>query len=284
MKSDDKHSDHDLKAYLDGRDGVSAAYRKAATEEPPRALDQAILDAARKRAQPPAEAWYAKRRPYALAASVMLGVLAVSLYFNALDEVAVPAAVEEATVRAVQIQNPERAAETKPEEVTAGAAASAEVEAEAPLQFETRRLAPAVPTAGAADTIAAPATPAVELNRDAFARAAEPARVVITGALLEEIEADAAQAQRQGLELQEITVTGSRILRRETGDLSYRNARATWLDEIGAMAQEFAARSRLVTARAAAARIEQQLDEEIALYLAAYPDADIEAELKALEE
>jgi hypothetical protein len=79
MSTGDRHQDNDLKAYLDGRDGVSAAYRKMANEEPPRALDQSILRAARKQAQPSAALWYTKRRPYALAASFMIAIVAVSL-------------------------------------------------------------------------------------------------------------------------------------------------------------------------------------------------------------
>lgn len=294
MKSiDDKHSDNDLKAYLDGRDGVSAAYRKTAQEEPPRALDQAILDAARKQVQPSiTELWYTKRRPYALAASLMVAVVVVSLYFSGLDEVAIPEAIERATVRTVQIQRvdapevDEELADTAASpEATAGNAALAPT-------FETRQLAPEIPTIGAtpiATPIAAPAAPTVELNRDAFARVAEPAAVIIDGPLLEAIEAEAAggqapQAAAVASTLEEITVTGSRIIRRDQGDVSYRNSREDWLDEIRFMTDEFESRSRLITARAAAARIEEQVNEEIELYLDAYPEADIEAELEALAE
>jgi hypothetical protein len=302
MSIDDKHSDHDLKAYLDGRDGVSAAYHKTAHEEPPRALDQAILDAARKHvrapADVPAKAWYAKRPPYALAASFMVAVVAVSLYFNSLDEIALPAAMEEATVRVVEFQNVERAAEAEFDAKAAEATAAEEADLLASPEFETRQLAPAAPAIGAADSVAVPAAPGADINRDAFARTAEPPPVVIDGLLLEEIEADAARVQvrrdtastasqapqEQGGQLQEITVTGSRIMRRDAGDVSYRESREDWLFEISEMTKEFAARSRLTTARAAAARLEQQLSEEMDLYLEAYPDADLEAELDALEE
>jgi hypothetical protein len=288
MSIDDKHSDNDLKAYLDGRDGVSAAYRETAQQEPPRALDEIILKAARKQAQPSTELWYAKRRPYALAASFMIAVVAVSLYFSSLDEIVVPEAIERATVRAVELQ---RADAPEADEKVADAAASPEATAGnvalAPA-FETRQLAPAVPTVGA-DPVAPPAAPTVDLNREAFARVAEPAAVVIDGPLLEAIEAEAAGAQAPqvastGGALEEITVTGSRIMRRDEGDVSYRNSREDWLDEIRFMTDEFESRSRLITARAAAARIEEQLNEEIELYLEAYPEADIEAELEALEE
>lgn len=289
MSIDDKHSDNDLKAYLDGRDGVSAAYRETAQEEPPRALDELILKAARKQAQPSTELWYMKRRPYALAASFMIAVVAVSLYFSGLDEIVVPEAIERATVRPVELQRadaPEADAEVADTAATNPEATTTNV-ALAPA-FETRQLAPAVRTVGA-DAVAPPAAPAVDLNREAFARVAEPAAVVIDGPLLEAIEAEAAGAQAPqvastGGTLEEITVTGSRIMRRDEGDVSYRNSREDWLDEIRFMTDEFESRSRLITARAAAARIEEQLNEEIELYLEAYPEADIEAELEALEE
>lgn len=290
MSIDDKHGDNDLKAYLDGRDGVSAAYRKTAQEEPPRALDELILKAARKQAPPSTELWYTKRRPYALAASFMIAVVAVSLYFSELDEIVVPEAIERATVRTVELQRADAPAKadaavadtaaTTPESLTANVAL-------APA-FETRQLAPAVRTVGA-DPVAPPAAPAVDLNREAFARVAEPVAVVIDGPLLEAIEAEAAGAQAPQVAtaastLEEITVTGSRIMRRDEGDVSYRNSREDWLDEIRFMTDEFESRARLITARAAAARIEEQLNEEIELYLEAYPEADIEAELEALEE
>ena len=290
MSIDDRHSDNDLKAYLDGRDGVSAAYRKSAQEEPPRAIDQAILMAARKQTQPSTEAWYTKRRPYALAASFMIAVVAVSLYFSELDEIVAPAAIEQDTVRAVEFQ---RTATGNAEKITEEAAAPEAQLANlaAPAQFDRRQLAPAVPTLRAADSVPAPAAaPAIRVIDDGFARAVEPPRVVIDGPLLEQIEQDAAGAQaapqRNTAEgnLEDIMVTGSRIMRRDQGDVAYRDSREDWLAEIRAMTDEFEARSRLATARAAALRLENQLNEEIELYLDVYPDADIEAELEALEE
>jgi hypothetical protein len=197
----------------------------------------------------------------------------------------VPEAIEQATVRVVQLQRAQAPeADEKVADAAARQVATTSNVAPAPA-FETRQLAPAVPTVGV-DTVAAPAVPVVNLS-DAFARRAEPATVVIDGPLLEAIEAEAAGAQAPAAAestLEEITVTGSRIIRRDEGDVSYRNSREDWLDEIRFMTDEFESRSRLVTARAATARIEEQLNEEIALYLEAYPDADIEAELEALEE
>ncbi len=291
--TDDTNSDHDLKAYLDGRDGVSAAYRETAQEEPPRALDAAILQAARKHARPSTAAWYAKRRPYAIAASFMIAVIAVSLYFSALDEIVVPSAIEQATVRAVELRSAERSADADDAaKAAAEAAVSAETQstAAAPAPaFDTRRLAPPVRTVGATPV----APPAVrETRSEAFARRPEPpVPLVITGPLLEQIEADAAAQTQQGPTadsgreenaLEEIVVSGSRI--RDDEDRSYRESREDWLDAISAMAKEVEASARLVTARAATARLEAELEEEIALFLDAYPDTDIEAELDAREE
>jgi hypothetical protein len=281
MSTGDRHSDQDLKTYLDGRDGVSAAYRKTAQEEPPPALDARILKAARKEVQPSTETWYASRRPYALAASVMVAVLGLSLYLGTLDRLVVPGEVQQESVTAVEFRRVERAA---------APAAPPEQDEEAPQvalkpQFEARQLAPPVPTVGIADN-AGVAAGALDVSVDALALTAEPPAIVIDGPLLEEIEAeaDATRAQaarRESAELEEITVTGSRIMRRESGDTSYRASREEWLDEIRSMAEELDARSRLVTANRSAAVLQGQLEEEIELFLEEYPDTDIDAELEA---
>jgi hypothetical protein len=281
MKSpDDRHSDQDLKSYLDGRDGVSAAYRKTAQEEPPPALDARILNAARKAAQPATASWYASRRPYALAASVMVAVLGLSLYFGTLDELVVPRELQQEAATAVEFRRVERAAApTAPpqeDEVAPQAAADA--------QFEARQLEPPVPAVGIANNAGAPA-PALDAALDALALTAEVPPIVIDGPLLEEIEAEADLARTQvlvasGAQLEEIAVTGSRIVRREAGDTSYRESREQWLAEIRVMLSELEARSRLVTARRSASVLEEQIEEEIELFLAEYPDTDIDAELE----
>jgi hypothetical protein len=105
MNKDDHHSDQDLKAYLDGSDGVSAAYRKTARDEPSAALDRAILDAAREEVVAKEPAIGGREIPHmygtaALAASVMVGILATSLYFNP-QEIAVPVSTPVAGQRVV---------------------------------------------------------------------------------------------------------------------------------------------------------------------------------------
>ena len=75
-------------------------------------------------------------------------------------------------------------------------------------------------------------------------------------------------------------MTGSRIVRRDEEDIAYRLSREAWLEEIRAMAAELDERSRLIVARRSAAVLEQQLEEEIELFLETYPDTDIDAELE----
>lgn len=285
MSTDDRHSDHDLKAWLDGGDGVSAAYRETAHEQPPAALDRIILEAARQHAQPSAERWYAARKPYALAASVMIAIAGLSLYLGTLDGLIGAAERAQPTpVEAVEVRRLERA-----EAVRREADSQAEEEQRSASSqrtaFANRPLPAPLQTVSAADAPAAPIVPAAATNPDALALSSEAPAIVIDGPLLESIEADAAAAQNRqqrsvASALDEITVTGSRILRRDEGDLSYRDSRASWLDEIRSMASELDARSRLVTARRAATVLEEQLEEEIELFLEAYPDTDIDAELE----
>lgn len=279
MNNDDRQ-DQELKAYLEGRDGVSAAYRKSAQEEPPAALDRLILDAARRQARPSAEAWYAARKPYALAASVMIAVVALSLYLGTLDDVVLNQEAAQAPTVAtpIEFQRAERSAVRQSAAEEAGAA-------RAQANFEARQLAPPAPTVGASDAPPAPAAAALATDALAVGVQVEPPAIVIDGTLLEEIEAKAdaaraADASRATAGLEEVVVTGSRIMRREEGDLVYRASRASWLAEIRVMADELEARSRLVTARRSAAVLEEQLEEEIDLFLEAYPDTDIDAELE----
>jgi hypothetical protein len=273
--TDDKHSDKDLKAYLDGRDGVSAAYRKAAREEPPAALDAAILKAARAEVGL-ASAKPEKRRVYALAASVMVAAVAASLYFR-LPEDAGPIA---ANAEQASTRNFDRALDQD-----AGAPAPApegqNEEAATPQQdFQVRQLAPPAQTVGA-ETAPARARD-VEATTDTLARAAEPAAIVIDGPLLERIEAEAADAQTlQAAPREEITVTGSRITRqRDAADLSYRESRDEWLSQIRILSIELQRSSRLLTANQSTAVLTAQLEEEMELFAEQYPEIDLDVELE----
>jgi hypothetical protein len=282
MSTDDRNSDHDLKTYLDGRDGVSTAYRKTAHDEPPAALDALILKAARQQAGPSTETWYAARKPYALAASVMIAVAGLSLYLGTLDELVSSAEMQQAdAVEAVEFQRQERAEPPPQEEEQEAERRRVAVAPSADLP--TRQLPAPAPTISAANAPAAPSA-AAGVATDALARRVESPVIVIDGPLLESIEAEAAAAQAVQQEiasLEEIQVTGSRIVRRrDAGDLSYRESREDWLDEIRSMTDELDQRSRLITARRSANVLEEQLEEEIDLFLEAYPDTDIDAELE----
>ncbi len=291
-KSDDKHNDRDLKAYLDGSDGVSAAYRKAARDEPPAALDRAILDAAREEVVAKEPAIGGREIPHmygtaALAASVMVGILATSLYFNP-QEIAVPVSAPAAGQRVV-LDEVRSAATEREEAENLAAFSQASVELRIPD-----------PPAAIADNAAAP-SPRAEIRAEAVARLAQPPVVVFDGPLLDAIEADAAQAQATAQaqtaprtlastgarsaaqtagadagELEEITVTGSRIPRRDTRDYSYRESREDWLEEIRAQVEALDALSRLT---GNTVYQEQLLQEEMDLYAEVYPDADLDVEL-----
>lgn len=73
--------DKELKAYLEGKDGLSDTYRELGSTEPSNELDAHILQAARDElaqdTQQPAQAGGNSiySRPYAIAASVLLGIL-----------------------------------------------------------------------------------------------------------------------------------------------------------------------------------------------------------------
>lgn len=84
MTTQDEHdNDSTLKSYLEGKDGVSATYRKVAGEEPPAEIDALILQAAAGAvAKPATQPGASRRQQYAMAASLGLGVLLTSLYYE----------------------------------------------------------------------------------------------------------------------------------------------------------------------------------------------------------
>lgn len=284
MSRDDDHTDNELKSYLDGRDGVSAAYRKTAREEPPEGLDRRILRAARADARP--GAGRGKRslaRPYMLAASVMIAVLAGTLYFRQPENVLAPAESDASFTTTAEVQRAEDVAQPAAEQERQRDRAEPQAAgADSQGAFTTRRLAPPSPTVGISPTAAAPPP-----TRDsaALARSSGGTEFVISGALLERIEAEAQGnlAEPQAIAaapLEEITVTGSRIGAVEDEDLSYRASRDEWLAVIRYLEEE---RNTLSTQRDQApeyfAAVVQRLNDERRLYSAAYPDANLDAEL-----
>lgn len=318
-KPDDKH-DHELAAWLDGSDGVSAAYRQTAHEEPRPALDRAILQAARDAVQPQAASrntaqsdaranYNLARKPYAFAASVMIAVAGLSFYIGVRDEAALqPGAAIERVIQleapappqqdAVPAQNPASAQDAPAQDASAAAEvprlqqaeaerarvndAQADAERTVASNFEQRQLAPATPTVGAGDAGAAIPPAETPVRRETFARSEEAPALVIDGPFLEQIEADAEAARERASgaqqQLEEIMVTGSRIMR-QAGTPAYRASRDEWLAEMRALVAGIERSTRLTVARRNTAILESQLEEEIELFLQVYPDTDIDAEL-----
>ncbi|MES2624964.1 MAG: hypothetical protein V4628_06785 [Pseudomonadota bacterium] len=81
-----------------------------------------------------------------------------------------------------------------------------------------------------------------------------------------------------GTTLEEVTVTGSRIMRADDEfERGYRQSREEWLQEILALGEEAISEVEQLE------QINTQLEEEVALFSEAYPDFDLEAELESLE-
>jgi hypothetical protein len=283
MSRDDDQTDNELKTYLDGRDGVSATYRKTAREEPPKGLDRSILRAARADARPgTGRGRQSLARPYMLAASVMIAVLAGILYFRLPEDVLAPVESDASFTTSAEVQRAGNAAQPAAEQERQQAGAAPQAAANSQGEFRTRQLASASPTVGISPTASAPPP-----TRDstALARSSGGTEFVISGALLERIEAEAqgnlaeppagAAAPRE-----EIAVTGARIGADGQEDLSYRASRDEWLAVIRYLEEE---RNTLSAERDQApeyfAAVVERMNEERRLYSAAYPDADLDAEL-----
>jgi hypothetical protein len=245
-KHDDKREDQQLAAWLDGRDGVSAAYRQTAREEPPPALDRKILQAARDAVQPQAPSHVA-RPVYALAASVMVAVVGLSLYIGSRDDMAL---------------QQEKATEQRVTET-----------------FEQRQLTPTAPTVSAGAAVAPAPPPAAVQRTEAFARSEEAPATVIDGPLLEQIEAEAARAGAVATQREQIVVTGSRIVRLNRDEPAYRASRDEWLAEMRAIVAALERSTSQGVSQRDTTELQRRLEDEIDHFLVAYPNTNINAEL-----
>ncbi len=213
-ESDDKHTDSELKPYLEGRDGVSAAYRKSGREEPPAMLDHAILQAARAAVKPvvampivaertqsnsPLESTQRSwREPYALAASLMVGVLGASIYFSQ-NDLPVSAPTEqksEAAPALAPLQPPVVLLPAPAIQQEVPSADTADNLQQPRENFVERRLPEPQSTVPSTENPAVtPAARNADSTQSAALQAPPPVPVVIAGPMLEAIEAAAAAEQ-----------------------------------------------------------------------------------------
>lgn len=194
---DTRAGDKELRSYLDGSDGISAAYRQASREEPSEALDAAVLQRAHAaNGGTPAAAGAGRqgvgraqlRGLGALAASMLLGVMLGSMFRGTAPQPAAQSGADEAFVR----RNVESALPAE----------TVEVDLRRDEPVEGRELMAREEASG--DT----------------AGALAPQRTVISDA-----------------ELGEIIVTASRIRLPERGAPAYRGSQDEWFQEIIALSR-----------------------------------------------
>lgn len=275
-----KLSDEELDAFLEGRHPVSQAYEDLDQVNSPAHLDERILTRARDSVanqKPVRKDVFI--RPYATAATVFLCLAITFLYINE-PGIPVPTGIQEADF------TPQRSVSIPVDDDQAKAQDQAQDQDAAPVQLQ--RQAIENPTANAnapaPTTQPAPATQArerAEESANGAGATATPDRAAEVQPLLDLVEerrldeadqdntAEASQsagfsAETDDNALEEITVTGSRIL----AEPDYRGARDSWLREIARLRE--------------AGDSETALEEET-LFLARYPDTDIDSALEALD-
>jgi hypothetical protein len=282
-RRDDKAlDDAELTPYLEGRDGVSAAYRASSKEAPPAALDQAILQAARASLrQPAAPAKTASlRNYYSLAASLVLGMMLGTWVLNDTQEAPEVLTTSERTPIPVNDR----------EEFTVVVEAPRETEAPvqaAPQSTAVRPPAPAIPAEPPAAVIPAIPEPATAVA-DAT-EAAETARAAVQPQeeQIQEEQSQGGQSQREQPQrqqpqaiavdlareeqLEEVMVTGARI----RAEPRYRESRDSWVDAITALVEE------LQTVSGDPEPLIATLEEERDLFEQTYPDVDLDAAVAA---
>jgi hypothetical protein len=270
MKDNGQDNDKALKAYLEGSDGVSAAYRQLGAEEPPAGLDAAIRRAAAQAvAMQPAAAGAPGKSPepvnnrtsnmpglLSLAASLVAGVLIGVVVmdqggtgFGSQPEM--KSATAEAGAVAVQLSD----------EATGPATAARSPEVEQPLAVSLDNLVQVNGPQGAA-----PASESREL-------AATPPRDVIR--LQSARQAEPAVAAASDTVLEEVILTGSRVRTPEEA-IAYRSDQAEWLAAMAEM------RQNLQDTRNREAGLAASLEEELQLFMQQYPDVDLDTALDAL--
>lgn len=300
-KTDDNTPiDNELKAYLAGQDGVSAAYRQTGEEEPPADLDNLILAAARHAVEKDTSRKTDNlRQKFPLAASFMVGVLVTAMYFNQGNEIAgtvtssgvvqeqlisesvqqpapvfAPAAPPVATGQESDTEVLERDALQQAGQFTqqaTRAVAIAPQDTPAPVQNKTES-SQASAKATETQSIAADANADVQ---DSAIQGAAPA--ANTALPLASSEVARAESDSTGTQLEEIAITGSRIRAGDEFDLSYRQTREEWLRQILALGED------AIDEVDQLEEINTRLEEEITLFSEAFPDFDLEAQLQSLE-
>ena len=261
MTDNDKHtlSDEELDAYLDGRHEVSAAHQAMEKTGSPPALDEKILAHAREsvagsvRSKGDIDRFY---RPYAVAATVCLCVTIAFMLLNepppsgsaALDEVGAsmrPAAQRVLEEEAGQAQPAlQRQAASEPQSPAAITSNAAGLEADAVVR--------------AGDGDAAAELRAPDQLQTLATQAQESAGEAVAA------DGDSPARSAQGFAAESVSLAGAR---QETP--AYRNERQAWLLEIQRLRQ---------------AGDDARAETESGLFLASYPDTNLEQALQDLQE
>jgi len=269
MTINDEHdNDSNLKSYLEGKDGVSATYRKVAGELPPAELDALILQAAAGAvAKPASHPGASRRQQYAMAASLCLGVLLTSLYYEQqvpqdTGPLIITASVDQRQIGELDFVTPKAA--------DGGVAQEDIARAE-------NFLAPAAPATTAVSSQAAqpaPQSTAVQIVVDEVyesRRRSPPVQGAVgQGARLLQEQTSPSVMVIPGQDEQRIvsvTTLNEAVVSAElrTQDL--------WLEEINRIASE------LESSASETETLRQRLSEERASFSAIYPDFDIDAAL-----
>jgi hypothetical protein len=272
--SNHPHSDTDgaLKSYLDGSDGLSAAYQQLDQEQPPATLDARILAAARgavpastARDLPPARATTSRPPRRALAATFMVCALSAMFYFSQRDTRApafsVPSEAETAAFSRADDAGTEDAAAKRaaPAAMTVSGSLAPRAAAPAPAPAERTSV---VPVRG---SLAPPGT-ATSDGAVRFSTQPDESRVEInvTGSTA---PAGAASGNSLGADTTFVLAPPG-----------YRDSRDNWLQYLRDLQRDIDAST---TAEPRLEALTARLAQEKADFANAYPDADLDALLDA---
>lgn len=277
MTTHDEHdNDSSLKSYLEGKDGVSATYRKVAGEMPPAELDALILQAAAGAvAKPAAQPGASRRQQYAMAASLGLGVLLTSLYYEQQMPQDTGPLIITASVDQRQVGELDFAASKAADAVVAnGGVADAGV-VQAPVQAEVAQadvaraenfLASAATAVSPQAAQPAPQSAAAQIvvNEGQVAGARRPPPATRASDTLARTEVAGMAELLNLVEQARLTATDTSAELR---------AQDLWLEEIIRIASE------LESSASETEALRQRLEAERASFSAIYPDFDIDAAL-----
>ena len=242
-KDDHKLSDDELADYLAGRDAASASYRLLDQETPPPALDARILARARESVEN-SKPDFSRDVFIRPYATAATVLVCLGITFLLVNQPDMPSPAD----TGIQAERLQRAAE--PQQQVAESASELDAiaeQAQAPTEAPARQRQEL--TNATASTAAAPA-----LNANQELRLADAAADTVVQ--------DFAAGAAVSAELEEIVVSAAQL-----APADFRNDREAWLQEIARLRE---------TGDTGAAETEANL------FLARYPDADLEAELAAL--